>query len=108
MCLNPNLSPSFSSKIDFLSFFLFSFVSSMFVFLHFVFVGLEADLEDSVAQSVPIEGLDCNQTLIIVGHGDKSKSFTLVGLQIPDNLDVLDSSKGAKKLPQDVLLSIRS
>ena len=73
-----------------------------------MFVGLEADLEDSVAQGVTVEGLDGHQTLVIVGHGDKAKSFALVGLQIPDNLDVLNSSKGSKQLPQDVLLSIRS
>lgn len=68
----------------------------MLWFLGFPIVGLKADLKDTVAQGVAIEWLDCHQAFIVVGHGDKAKAFTFVGLQIPDDLDILHRAKGAK------------
>lgn len=50
-------------------------------------VGLEWDLEHSVAKRVSIERLDGNQCLIVVGHGYKSKAFALVCLQVSDHLE---------------------
>lgn len=64
--------------------------------LTLVLVGLEGDLEDAVAEGVAIEGLDGHHCLIIVGHGDESEAFALVGLQVPNHLHVLHGSEGPK------------
>jgi len=71
-------------------------------------VGLEADLEDPVAQGVPVEGLDGHQALVVVGHGDESKALALVGLQVADDFDRLDGAERAEQLPQHRLLRVRS
>lgn len=71
-------------------------------------VGLEGDLEHSVAKRVSIERLDGDQCLIVVGHCYKSKALALVCLQVSDHLDILNCSKRSKELPEDVLLSLRS
>jgi hypothetical protein len=49
--------------------------------LEFSLVCLEADLQDPVAECVPIEGLDGHQAFIVVGHGDKAEALALVCLQ---------------------------
>ena len=59
-------------------------------FLGFVFVGLEADLQDPVAQSVSVEGLDGDQALVVVGHGHEAEALALVCLQVSDHLHVLE------------------
>lgn len=66
------------------------------LFLRLALVGLEGDLEDPVTKRISIETLNSDQGFIIVCHGDKTKSFTFVGLQVSDDLDVLNSSKGSK------------
>ena len=50
-------------------------------------VGLEGDLEHSVAKRVSIERLDGDQCLIVVGHCYKSKALALVCLQVSDHLE---------------------
>ena len=67
-------------------------------FLGFVFVGLEADLQDPVAQSVAVEGLDGDQALVVVGHGHEPEPFALVRLEIPNDLDVLEGENKKKML----------
>ena len=61
-----------------------------------MFVRLEADLEDSVTESVAVEWLDRHQTLVVVGHGDEAEAFAFVCLEIPDDFHVL---KRYKQLP---------
>ena len=84
------------------------FFSLFLSVLHFVFVGLEADLQDPIAEGVPVQGLDRDQALVVVCHGDEAESLALVRLQIADDLDVLNGAEGAKELPEDVLLGIGS
>ena len=50
-------------------------------------VGLEGDLEHSVAKCVSVERLDGDQCLIVVGHCYKSKALALVCLQVSDHLE---------------------
>ena len=54
--------------------------------LQLALVGLEADLQHSVAEGVAIQTLDSDQGLVIVSHGDEAKSLALVRLQITDHL----------------------
>jgi len=75
--------------------------------LGFPIVGLEADLQDTIAQSVSIQALNGNQTLIVVGHGNKAEAFAFVGLQIPNDFHVLHGSKRPKKLPKDIFFRFR-
>ena len=49
-------------------------------------VGFEADLQHPVPEGVAIEALYCHQGLVIIGHRDKAKTLTLVGLEITDHL----------------------
>jgi hypothetical protein len=56
-----------------------------------VLVGLEADLQHPVPKRVAVEGLDGHETLVVVGHGDEAEALALVGLQVADDLDVLES-----------------
>lgn len=70
-------------------------------------VGLEADLEDAIAEGVAIEGLNGYNSLIVVGHGDKAEALALVCLQILNHLNTLDGTEGAKQLPQYILLRFR-
>ena len=58
-----------------------------------MFVRLEADLEDSVTESVAVEWLDRHQTLVVVGHGDEAEAFAFVCLEIPDDFHVLKRYK---------------
>lgn len=83
-------------------------IGSLFLSLRLALVGLEGHLKDPVAKSVSIETLDGNQGFVIIGHSDESKTFAFVSLQVSDDLDVLDSSKGSKQLPKNVLFSFRS
>ena len=75
--------------------------------LGFPIIGLEADLKDAIAESVAVQGLDGDQALVVVGHGDEPEAFALVGLQVADHFDVLYGTKWAKQLPQDVLFRFR-
>lgn len=70
-------------------------------------VGLEGDLEYSVAQGVSVEGLYSHQSLIIIRHGDETEPLALVGLEISDHLDRLDCSERTEQLPQKILFSVR-
>jgi len=74
--------------------------------LQLALVGLEADLQHSVAEGVAIQTLDSDQGLVIVSHGDEAKSLALVGLQITDHLDILHGSEWSKQLPEDILLGL--
>ena len=38
-------------------------------------VGLEGDLQNAVAESVAVEGLDGNHRLIVVGHGHEPEPW---------------------------------
>lgn len=69
-------------------------------------VGLEGDLEYSVAQGVSIEGLYSHQSLVIIRHGDETEPLAFVGLEISDHLDRLDSSERTEQLPQKILFSV--
>jgi len=79
----------------------------IFCVLRLPVVCLEADLQDPVAQCVAVEGLDGHQALVIVCHGDEPEALALVGLQVPDDFDVLDGAERAEELPQDVLFRLR-
>lgn len=68
--------------------------------------GFERDLQDAVTERVAIERLDSHKCFIVVGHGDEPEAFALVRLQIANHFDALDSTEGAKELPQDALLRI--
>ena len=72
------------------------------------FVGLERNLENSVAQGVSIQTLYGHQGFVVICHGDEAKAFAFVGLEISDNLYGLDRTKWSKKLPQKILFSIGS
>ncbi len=88
--------------------------SCFLLFLNLGFAGpsgrrsgrLEGDLEDAVAQGVAVEGLNGDEGLVVIGHGDESESFALVGLEIADHLDGLDGSEWAKELPEYALLRV--
>lgn len=71
-----------------------------FLFFHqhlgFPIIGLEADLKDAIAEGVAVQGLDGDQALVVVGHGDEPEAFALVGLQVADHFDVLHGTKWAK------------
>ena len=56
------------------------------IFLRLPLVCFEWDLQDSITKSVTIKGLYCHQSLIIICHRHKSKSFAFVRLQISDHL----------------------
>lgn len=72
----------------------------VFFFFHqhlgFPIIGLEADLKDAIAEGVAVQGLDGDQALVVVGHGDEPEAFALVGLQVADHFDVLHGTKWAK------------
>lgn len=108
------------------------FTCSWIGVLHFVLVSFEADLEHPVAECVSVKWLDGYETLVIVGHRYETESLALVRLEVANNLDVLksvgllliliwprlevacnqnnylDSTERSKKLPQNVLLGVRS
>lgn len=44
------------------------------------FVGFKAHLQDAIAESVAVEWLDGDHSLIVVRHSNKAKTFALVGL----------------------------
>lgn len=75
--------------------------------LWFSVVCLKTDLQHPVSQGVSVERLNGDQTLVVVRHGDESEAFALVGLQVTDHFDILDSSERPEQLPQDVLLRLR-
>lgn len=81
--------------------------SSISISLWFSVVCLEADLQHPVAQGVTVERLNGDQALVVVCHGDEAEAFALVGLQVADHFDILDSSEWPEQLPQDVLLRLR-
>ena len=56
------------------------------IILSLSLVGFEGYLEDPVAQSVSVERLNGHQSLIIVGHCNKIKTFAFVCLQVTDHL----------------------
>lgn len=70
------------------------------------FVGFKGNLQDSVSQAVPVEAGDGHGGLVIVGHGDKTESLALVGVEVADDLDVVHCAKGTKELPEDTLIGI--
>ena len=55
-----------------------------------MFVGLEADLQDPVAEGVAVQGLDGDQALVVVGHGHEPETLALVCLQVSNHLHVLE------------------
>ena len=57
------------------------------IILSLSLVGFEGYLEDPVAQSVSVERLNGHQSLIIVGHCNKTKTFAFVCLQVTDHLN---------------------
>lgn len=71
------------------------------------FVGFKGNLQHSVSQAVPVEAGDGHGRLIIVGHGDETKSLALVGVEVADDLDVVHCTEGAEELPEDTLIRIR-
>jgi hypothetical protein len=72
----------------------------------FALVGLEGDLQHPVAEGVAVERLDCDDGLVVVGHGDEAEALALVGLQVADHLDALHGAERAEQLPQHVLLGL--
>lgn len=64
-------------------------------------------MQDTIAQSVPIQTLNGDQALIVVGHGDKAEAFAFVRLQVPNDFDVLHGPKRTKKLPEDIFFRFR-
>lgn len=72
------------------------------------FVGLEWNLENSVAQGVSIQTLYGHQGLVVICHGDEAEAFAFVGLKIPNHLHGLDRTEWSKELPQKILFRIRS
>lgn len=63
-------------------------------------VGLERDLQHSIAQGVAIQALDGHQRLFVVGHGDEAKALALVRLQITNHFDTLNSTERTEQLPE--------
>ena len=55
-------------------------------FLHLPLVSFEGDLEHTVAKGVTVGGLDGDESLIVVCHGDEAKALALVRLQVSDHL----------------------
>ncbi len=68
--------------------------------------GFERNLKDAVTKRVAIKRLDGYESFVVVGHGDEAEAFALVSLQIANDFDALDSTKGAEKLPQDALFRV--
>lgn len=62
-------------------------------------VGLERDLQDAVSQPVPVETGDGHGCLVVVRHGDEAEALALVGVEVTDDLDVVDCSEGPEQLP---------
>ena len=48
-----------------------------------------SDLENSVAESVAVEGLDGDETLVVVGHRHEAEALALVRLEVANHLHVL-------------------
>lgn len=71
------------------------------------FVGFERDLQHSVPEAVSVQAGDGHGGLVVVSHGDKTKSFTLVCVEVTDHLHVGDRSERAEHLPQDALVCVR-
>ena len=67
----------------------------------------EWNLQNTVTQSVTVEWLNGDEGFVVVGHGDKPKSFALVCLQIANDFDALNGTKRAEQLPQDALFGVR-
>jgi hypothetical protein len=57
--------------------------------LNFVFVSFKADLKHSISERVPVESLDSQEALVVVGHRHKAKSLAFICLEVTNNLDVL-------------------
>jgi len=71
-----------------------------------LFAGLEGDLEHTVTQAVAVEAGNGHGCLLIIGHGNEAKTLALVGGKVADDLDVGDSTKGPKELPEDALVCL--
>lgn len=68
--------------------------------------GLKRHLQDFVTQPVPVQAMDGHGSLLIICHGDETKTFTLVGVEISDHLHIDDSTKRPKQLPQHSLVRL--
>ena len=67
-------------------------------------VGLEGDLQDAVAQPIAVQAGDGHGCLVVVRHGDEAEALALVGVEVADHLDIVDSAEGPEQLPQDALV----
>lgn len=72
------------------------------------FVGFERDLQHSVPEAVSIQAGDGHGCLVVVSHGDKTKSFALVCVEVANNLDVCHGTKRPKHLPKDAFICVWS
>lgn len=68
--------------------------------------GFEWNLQNAVTERVAIERLDGYESFVVVGHGDETETLALVGLQVANDFDALDSAKGTEKLPEDALFRV--
>lgn len=72
------------------------------------FVGFERHLQNSVPEAVSVQTGNGHSGLIVISHGNKTKSFALVCVEVANDLDVCDGAKWAKHLPEDALICVRS
>lgn len=92
------------------SFSLVSFLETISVgFLGFVcFVGFERDLQNSVPEAVSVQAGNGHGRLVVISHGDKTKSFALVCVEVADDLDVCNGAERPEHLPQDAFVRVWS
>lgn len=67
---------------------------------------LKGHLQYFISESVPVQAGDGYRCFLVVCHGNKAEALALVGVEISDNLDVSDGTKGTEHLPQDALVCI--
>lgn len=72
------------------------------------FVGFERDLQNSVPEAVSVQAGDGYGGLVVVSHGDKTKSFALVCVEVANDLDICDGAERPEHLPEDALVCVRS
>lgn len=83
-------------------------ITNLLYLCGFTLVGFKRNLKNSVAKSVAVEGLNGDNSFIVVCHGYESKAFAFVGLQVTDDFHTLDGTEGTEQLPQDILLCLGS
>lgn len=65
-------------------------------------------MQNSVPKAVSVQAGNGHGRLVVISHGDKTKSFALVCVEVADDLDVCNGAERPEHLPQDAFVRVWS